>query len=260
MSAGDADRRGADNAYDEQYFKETYGCDGLKRCGMHWWSVRWYAMIVRRCMRAIGGRRMLEIGCGHGFMLGRLENEFDTYGVDISRYAIDQAAAFAPKSICAVADIEQQLSGHLPTGTFDMVVAKYVFEHLENPLTVMRRVATLLRPGGILFLSIPNTESIGARWKGQDWYAHQDPTHCSLLAPDRWLEIVAEAGLELSKESADGYWDLPYIRWLPVWLQFPVFIGPSAFSCLIGRAILPARFGENLLIFARKPVSPEAPR
>jgi SAM-dependent methyltransferase len=240
MSAGDPDRSGADNAYDERYFKETYGCDGLKRFGMHWWSVRWYATIVRRCMRAIGGRRLLEIGCGHGFMLGRLEHEFETYGVDISRYAIDQVGVFAPKSICAVADVEKQLP-----------------EHLENPLAAVRRIATLLRPGGILFFSIPNTESIGARWKGKDWYAHQDPTHCSLLAPDRWLEIVAEAGLDVSKESADGYWDLPYIRSLPVWLQFPVFIVPTAFSCLVGRAILPARCGENLLIFARKPMHRE---
>lgn len=249
----DSDRSGGDHAYDERYFKETYGCDGLKRFGMHWWSVRWYASIVQRYMRRIDGKRMLEIGCGHGFMLARLENEFQTYGVDVSRYAIDQAATFAPRSICTVADIEQDLSDHLEVGSFDMVIAKYVFEHLADPPAAMRRVATLLRPGGVLFFSVPNTESLGARRKGDDWYAHLDPTHCSLLAPGRWLEIVAETGLELKKESADGFWDLPYFRSLPVWLQFPVFIGPTALSCMTGMAFLPARFGENLLIFAHKP-------
>ena len=256
MSPGDADRSGAKNAYDEQYFKETYGCDGLKRFGMHWWSVRWHAAMVRRCMRAIGGRRVLEIGCGHGFMLARLERDYETYGVDISGYAIDQVENFAPNSICTVADIEQELPEHLKAGSFDMVVAKYVFEHLADPPAAMRRVASLLRPGGMLFFSVPNTDSIGARWKGANWYALQDPTHCSLLAPDRWLEIVTEMGLELSRESADGYWDLPYIRSVPACLQFPIFIGPTALSCLTGLPILPARCGENLLIFARK-LSPE---
>lgn len=257
MSTDDPERITGNDAYDEQYFKETYGCDGLRRFGMHWWAVRWYASIVRHCMRSIRGRRLLEIGCGHGFMLARLENEFQTYGVDISRYAIDRVADFAPNSICAVADIEEALPGHLDAGSFDMVVAKYVFEHLQDPPAAMARVVKLLRPGGLLFFSVPNTESLGARRKGADWYARQDPTHCSLLAPDRWLQIVADTGLELSSESADGYWDLPYFRSLPVWLQFPIFIGPTALSCLTGFAILPARCGENLLIFARKPTTRE---
>jgi hypothetical protein len=113
----------------------------------------------------------------------------------------------------------------------------------------------MLRPGGVLFFSVPNTKSIGARWKRDGWYAHQDPTHCSLLQPEEWLRIVQDAGLQTYRESADGFWDLPYIRWLPTWAQFPVFIGPTAVACLSGSAILPPRFGENLLVFARKPVS-----
>lgn len=253
MSEAEADRGTSNTAYDERYFKDTYGCDGLQRFGMHWWSVRWYASMVRRRMRSIGGRRLLEIGCGHGFMLARLEDEFETFGVDISEYAIDQVANFAPKSICSVADIEADLPDNLEAGSFDMVVAKYVFEHLADPASAVKRVSSLLRPGGVLFFSVPNTESLGARWKGGDWYAHQDPTHRALLSPDRWLEIVSESGLEIERESADGYWDLPYVRSAPAWLQFPIFIGPTALSCLTGRAILPARFGENLLVFARKP-------
>ena len=253
MSAPDPGSQQPGDAFDEHYFKETYGCDGLDRFGMHWWSVRWYASVVERCLRAAGGKRVLEVGCGHGFMLARLEREFDTYGIDISEYAIEQAARFAPQSICTVADIGESLPTHLEAESFDLVVAKYVFEHLPHPIDAMRHVASALRPGGHLFISVPNTESIGARWKSDDWYARKDPTHISLLGPQEWLELVDEAGLELYRESSDGYWDLPYIRWLPAWLQFPFFIGPTALSCLTGRAFLPPRFGENLLIFARKP-------
>lgn len=257
MNTPDSDQIDTGQEFDERYFKDTYGCDGLGRFGMHWWSVRWYAAMARRCLQDTGGHRLLEVGCGHGFMLALLEAEFDTVGIDISEYAIDQASRFAPGSACSVANIEDELPTDLASSKFDVVVAKYVFEHLHNPLEAMRRVAALLRPGGILFLSVPNTESIGARWKRERWYANQDPTHCSLLAPNRWLEIVNEAGLVVSRESADGYWDLPYVRWLPAWIQLPFFIGPTAVSCLAGRAILPPRFGENLLIFARQPVNQE---
>jgi len=255
MSSGEPE---TNKVYDEEYFKETYGFDGLKRFDIHWWSIRWYADMVERCLRAMGGRRILEIGCGHGFMLARLERQFETYGVDISSYAIEQANRFAPNSTCQVADIEAGLPPQFEPGSFDLVVAKYVFEHLEDPLQAMQTAASMLKPGGQLFFSVPNTESIGARWKGAAWYALQDPTHCSLLAPEEWLKITQDAGLLICKESADGYWDFPYLRWLPVWAQYPIFIGPTALSCLSRRAILPPRLGENVLVFARKPHTSEA--
>ena len=240
-------------SYEKGYFKETYGCDGLTKFGMHWWSVRLYASVADRWLRRIQGKKILEVGCGHGFMLGRLEGKYETFGVDISEYAIGQANRFAPRSKCFVADIEKGLPSELEGKMFDLVVAKYVLEHLRQPLPAMQRLAKRLRPRGILFFSVPNTESIGARLKGREWYAHKDPTHQSLLPPNRWLEMVKEAGLALVKEFSDGYWDIPYIPWLPLWIQFPVFVGPSALACLTGREILPARFGENILVIAEKP-------
>lgn len=246
---------GSDHRYDERYFTETYGDQGLRKFGLHWWSVRWYALMVDQCLQDIDGRRLLEIGCGHGFMLARLEKKYSTYGVDISRYAIEQAARFAPRSTCAVANFEQGLPPQFESGSFDVIVSKYVFEHLEDPLAAMRHAAALLRPGGIILFSVPNTLSLGARRNGETWFAHpaMDPTHCSLLSPPEWREITGNAGLEFCKESADGYWDIPYLRWLPKWVQFPIFLGPTVLACLSGRAILPPGFGENLLIFARKP-------
>ncbi len=242
----------AGESFGEDYFNQVYTREGVQRF-MRWWSVRLHASITHRCLKRIGGRRLLEIGCGDGFTLARLENRYETFGLDISEYALKQAARFAPRSTCYRADVEVGLPTQLEPGTFDLVLAKYVFEHLKDPGAVMCRVVTMLRPGGLLFFTVPNTESIGARWKGDAWYARLDPTHCSLLPPEQWLRLVDEAGLECQRESSDGYWDLPYIRWLPKWVQFPLFIGPSALACLTGRAILPARFGENLLIVARKP-------
>lgn len=240
--------------YGEKYFQGTYGDQGLKKFDLHWWAVRWYAGMVDRCLRDIGGKRVLEIGCGHGFMLGRLEKKYPAFGIDISAYAIEQTTRFAPNSTCVVANIEDGIPAQLEHGSFDVIVAKYVFEHLQDPLQAMRRAATLLSPGGIVLIAVPNTESLGAARKGATWFAHpeRDPTHCSLFSPSRWLEVVRKSGLEICKESADGYWDIPYFKWLPIWAHYPFFLVPTALACLSGRAILPPRFGENLLIFARK--------
>lgn len=239
--------------YDEAYFRDTYGVDGLRRFSMHWWSARLYARIADRWLRRIGGRRVLDVGCGHGFILSFLDRRYETWGIDMSEYAIAQCARFTPRSRCFVASVEAPLPDDLPRGGFDFVIARYVFEHLRAPGEAMRRLVELLRPGGVLFFSVPNTESIGARWKGADWYAHKDPTHVSLLSPAEWIDMTRLARLNIERETSDGYWDLPYVRWLPKWLQFPLFIGPSALTCLTGRAILPARFGENVMILASRP-------
>jgi len=239
--------------YGKDYFTGTYGFDGLKKYDMHWWSIRMYASIADRWLRRIGGRRVLEVGCGHGFMLSRLEETYDTFGIDVSEYAIQETRRFAPRSRCFVADLEKALPEEIKEKAFDLIVAKYVLEHLKGPLKAMKRLVSCLRPGGLLFFSVPNTESLGARLKGPDWYAYQDPTHCALLAPARWLQMVQDAGLRLVKEFSDGYWDLPYLPGLPPWMQFPFFAWTSALACLAGGEILPARFGENILVMAEKP-------
>jgi len=251
MSGAPPERFGA------EYFRQHYGVTECRRFSQTWWSVRLYAGIARRLLRRVRGRRMLEVGCGYGFVLARLEEEYETYGVDVSAHAVEQCRHRAPLSRCSVADIEQGLPEHIARGTFDLVLARYVLEHLREPQRVMRELATLLRPGGLFFYSVPNTESLGARWKGADWYALKDPTHCSLLAPETWLELTRAAGLTLQREFSDGYWDVPYIRWLPRWAQFPFFIAPSALQCILARPVLPARCGENVIVIAQRPVSEE---
>jgi SAM-dependent methyltransferase len=241
--------------FSKDYFADTYGCDGLRRFGAHWWSVRMYASITNRWMHKIQGKRLLEIGCGHGFILGMLEKKYKTFGLDISAYAISQAHRFAPSSQCFVGDVEKEIPQPLRNHHFDFILARYVLEHLENPGDVLPCLRKLLRPGGIVFFSVPNTKSLGARLKKADWYARKDPTHVSLLPPEHWIDVTKQAGFDIVKEFSDGYWDIPYIRNVPTWLQAPVFMGPTVLACMTGRDLLPARFGENIMVIAQKPGS-----
>lgn len=244
--------RNRPESFGADYFEKQYGIVDCKPFSQHWWSVRLYSGITRRLLRRAGGRRLLEVGCGFGFILASLEDEFETFGVDISPHAIQQCARVTPRSRCAVANLEEGLPQHLEPDSFDLVLACYVFEHLHDPPAALARVVSLLRPGGFFFFSVPNTASIGHRWKGRDWYAYKDPTHCSLLPPETWLDYVRNAGLALEREFSDGYWDLPYVSWLPRWIQAPVFLAPCALTCLLARPVLPARFGENVIIIARR--------
>ena len=240
-----------EHGYDAPYYEKLYGKDGLKRFSSHWWAVRYYALIADKWMRRTGGRKVLEIGCGHGFVLARLAARYETYGVDLSPYAVEQCARFAPKSVCYHGDLEEGLPAELSGTAFDLVIAKYVFEHLRDPAAAMATVRRALRPGGLFFYSVPNLLCPGNKLRGDEWYARKDPTHVSLLPPEEWLRMTRDAGFTVRSTFSDGFWDLPYFRRVPNWLQLPL-LTPTALACLTGWEVVPSRWGENLMVVAER--------
>ncbi len=240
--------------FGQDYYRREFGLDQLRRFNMHWWSVRFYALIARRLLRRAHGRRVLDIGCAHGYTLAWLADEFETFGVDVSEYAIGRARETSPRSQVFVADIQAELPGPIGAGGFDLVLAKYVLEHLPRPGDALERIAGLLVPGGALLYSVPDTTSPGRALKGKDWFGLRDETHVSLLAPAEWLELTRRAGLAVERRFSDGLWDVPYVRWAPRLLQYPLFSLPTIISVLLARPLIPPGRGEDLIVVARRPV------
>lgn len=239
-----------EHGYDDNYYEKIYG-KKLKRFSSHWWAVRFYSLVAERLLQRTGGRKVLEIGCGHGYILANLAPRYETWGVDLSEYAVDQCAHIVPQARVQLGDIEKGLPVELTGGDFDLVIAKYVFEHLKDPGSAMKEVGRALRHGGILFYSVPNLKAPAARLKGAEWYANTDPTHVSLLQPEEWLKITGEAGFRVVEAFSDGFWDLPYYKRIPRLLQLPLLL-PTIFACLTGSRAIPASWGENIMVIAEK--------
>ncbi len=239
--------------FDRDYYRHAYGLDRLRMFGIRWWSVRFYARLARRLLRRAGGRRLLEVGCAHGYTLAWLEGEFETWGIDVSEYAIGRAREEAPRSRVFVADLLGELPDGVAAGGFDLVLAKYVLEHLPDPGRALERIAGLLAPGGALLYAVPDTTSPGRRLKGDRWYALLDETHVSLLDPPEWLALTERAGLAVERTFSDGLWDVPYVRFVPRIVQYGIFSLPTIVSVGLVAPILPAGWGENLVVVARKP-------
>jgi 2-polyprenyl-6-hydroxyphenyl methylase/3-demethylubiquinone-9 3-methyltransferase len=133
------------------------------------------------------GGRVLDIGCGTGFLLERLADRgYSGVGVDLS----PESVAIARKRLgeMGAADRLQAEIGSAyepPEGVFDLVTLTDVLEHLEDPRACLRALAGRLAPGGLLVISTPNRRSLpGAR----RWLAeHGAPGIRLSLAPvDNW--------------------------------------------------------------------------
>ncbi len=65
----------------------------------------------------------------------------------------------------------------LPPASFDAVTFFEVVEHLHDPLGDLRHAHSLLKPGGAVFVKVPNLDALQARLFGPWWYALQVPRH-----------------------------------------------------------------------------------
>ena len=229
----------------DHYGESFYGGYG-GRLNQYWWARRFYAALIRRYRKS---GRLLEIGCGLGHVLARLEDDFETCGIDVSEYAISEAKKNTPKSDLRVATAEEIES--LP-GPFDVIAAFHVVEHLEEPLAVLKSCARMTKPGGLIVLATPNTEAPFARKKGERWYANTDPTHIALKAPNEWTALLGEAGYRVRRAFGDGLWDVPYVPLLPSKLQLLLFGWPAVLQTVTTVPFIPVRFGEALLVVAER--------
>lgn len=227
--------------YSESFF-QSYG----GRLNQYWWARRFYANLIKR-YRDSG--RLLEIGCGLGHVLQRLEDRFETYGIDVSRYAIEQARANAPRSNLRVAGAEE--IGALP-GPFDVIAAFHVFEHLGDPGAMLSECARMTTPAGLLVFSTPNTEAPFARRKGARWHGAREPTHISLKPPREWIVLTRQAGYRIRRAFGDGLWDVPYLPLIPPRLQLLIFGLPAALQVVTSVPFVPVRFSESLILVAER--------
>lgn len=110
---------------------------------------------------ARGARAILDVGCGQGELLSELSRALPSAtvsGADLSEQSIADSRRRNPDYDLFVMDLtdgdfEQKHAARL--GSYDLVVCSEVVEHIEDDGMAVRRLRSLLSPGGHLILTVP---------------------------------------------------------------------------------------------------------
>jgi len=155
-------------------------------------SPYWYKLLKDILKLGHKSGRLLVIGCNYGFFLRVCEPYFDTYGIDVSRYAIFRARDYAPRSKILLYDVQRGLP--FKDENFDVVTMFDTLEHIKNYGNVLREIHRILRHEGIFLLTTPNRYSMNSILFGKDYWFKRDSSHVVLFSRDSLRETLSEAG------------------------------------------------------------------
>jgi len=136
-----------------------------------------------------GRGRLLDLGCNEGRGLSLYAaNGFTAEGLEIN----EKAAALARQRGFTVHT--GTLAEFTPSESYDVVVLANVLEHAFDPVVMLVQVRRLLRPGGEVWISCPNGDSLWRRVFGRGWVNWHVPFHLWHFSPRTLRMVMTRAG------------------------------------------------------------------
>ncbi|HTB10811.1 MAG TPA: class I SAM-dependent methyltransferase [Bryobacteraceae bacterium] len=144
-------------AYDQFYAKRSKYEDSKNSTGSG--LNEWDAARLRTVADAIaqqidgGNPRILDLGCANGGLLAAFKSKgfLDLTGVDPS-----ETCAAATREVHQINAVAASLYALPDLGLFDVITLSHVLEHLEDLRGAARNFARLLRPGGMVYIEVPD--------------------------------------------------------------------------------------------------------
>lgn len=188
-------------SYEEDYWGEIVDPDGKRRDRsaereMHLADISTELAFID----SLPGGRVLDIGCGLGWLLSALGGKWEKHGIELSAYAAERAGQYAEVFTGPLLDFAFEAD------SFDLVVMHHVIEHMEDPVANIKMVREFLKPGGKIVLGTPDFDCGCARRFGLNYRLLNDPTHVSLFSSDSLHRFFRDHGFAIDKV------DCPYFE------------------------------------------------
>jgi ubiquinone/menaquinone biosynthesis C-methylase UbiE len=161
-----------------------------------------HARRIMRYLRPRAGERLLEVGCGRGWLTQRMQELCPaTYGIDVN-----------PKSIAhgvtGNLDVMDAVGLRFEDEQFDHVYSFHAIEHIVDAAAALREMRRVLTPAGRILLVYPAEPIRGLYAMPGAWIGFGNPLlarklHVHKLTPSRIRRLAAQCGLGHVESALD---------------------------------------------------------
>jgi 2-polyprenyl-3-methyl-5-hydroxy-6-metoxy-1,4-benzoquinol methylase len=139
---------------------------------------------------------LLEVGCAAGFFLKvASEENWQVTGVEIMQPAV----AYARQTLGLNVHKGTLTDVALPAAGFDAVVMIETVEHLLDPLQTASAACSLVRPGGVLLVTVPNYNSAMRHLLGTAWSVLSPAEHLYYFTESTLVRLLRKAGFSRAR-------------------------------------------------------------
>lgn len=181
------------NVYDEAYFEG--------RNSNYWWTVGTYGNLrlyphweemLKIIQRFRNGGRFLDVGCAYGLLVNVASKSFESYGIDISRFAVKKSKEYCGGNISRASALDLPFRDE----SFDVVTIIDTLEHVPDFNRCLKDIFRVLKRTGVLLLQLPNP-LIWAHLCGR--LGLEDETHINNFRLEQWQKILRECGFRIKR-------------------------------------------------------------
>lgn len=195
--------------------------------------------------------KILDIGIGSGlFIKLAKKSNWQVYGVDISKYAVDKVKKEVLGVEVELGDFE---NSKIRENFFDAVNLRHSLEHFKDPERVLRKVYKILKPGGVVSVAVPNSFGIHAKFFGELWPHLSKPYHLHFFSKRSLNKIMESCGFKVLESATEelSCYDLFRLTLNKIGIRCSTG-DPSKMTLFINMFLVKMGSGEGLVVVAKK--------
>ena len=154
--------------------------------------------------QAFGAGRVLDIGCGYG---KRITAPMTPFGIEISKGLWQRSDALmrSQGGFCVHGAGAEGIWSFEP-GFFDGILMHSYLEHETEVARVLSGAHRALKPGGKVFVRVPNFGSLNRRIVGPKWCGFRYPDHVNYFTLSSLRSVAAKAGFDTTLVNRINLW------------------------------------------------------